>query len=238
MAADGEPPLICRRLGLSRGWCHGERDGERTHARRVRRSGADGARTRRRSRLSTGRRHLDPGRDRPHRRDVSALADEGGVIGTRSNLTDPSRPHSVRAPDASNGRSRVAVGWGSSAEAPVQVVGSNRMPPDHAGRTSPSKRRQTVVFWTLSDDLGEGSGAAEGIRTPDPIITNDVLYRLSYRGDLCRSRDREGDAEAASTAITPDGRVDTNIRRPLQALGRARAVPRRVSALSLRRDLF
>ena len=26
------------------------------------------------------------------------------------------------------------------------------------------------------------SGAAEGIRTPDPIITNDVLYRLSYRG--------------------------------------------------------
>jgi hypothetical protein len=27
-----------------------------------------------------------------------------------------------------------------------------------------------------------GSGAAEGIRTPDPRITNAVLYRLSYRG--------------------------------------------------------
>jgi hypothetical protein len=26
------------------------------------------------------------------------------------------------------------------------------------------------------------SGAAEGIRTPDPRITNAVLYRLSYRG--------------------------------------------------------
>src|SRR5262249_37891378 len=26
------------------------------------------------------------------------------------------------------------------------------------------------------------SGAARGIRTPDPIITNDVLYRLSYCG--------------------------------------------------------
>ena len=26
------------------------------------------------------------------------------------------------------------------------------------------------------------SGAAEGTRTPDPIITNDVLYHLSYSG--------------------------------------------------------
>ncbi len=30
--------------------------------------------------------------------------------------------------------------------------------------------------------LGEGFGAAEGTRTPDPIITNDVLYQLSYSG--------------------------------------------------------
>jgi hypothetical protein len=27
-----------------------------------------------------------------------------------------------------------------------------------------------------------GNGAAEGTRTPDPIITNDVLYQLSYCG--------------------------------------------------------
>ena len=26
------------------------------------------------------------------------------------------------------------------------------------------------------------AGAAEGTRTPDPIITNDVLYQLSYSG--------------------------------------------------------
>lgn len=32
------------------------------------------------------------------------------------------------------------------------------------------------------DDLGERSGAGEGTRTPDPIITNDVLYQLSYTG--------------------------------------------------------
>jgi hypothetical protein len=35
-------------------------------------------------------------------------------------------------------------------------------------------------------------GAARGIRTPDPIITNDVLYRLSYcgyaRGDSPRGQ--------------------------------------------------
>ena len=28
----------------------------------------------------------------------------------------------------------------------------------------------------------KGCGAAEGTRTPDPIITNDVLYHLSYSG--------------------------------------------------------
>ncbi len=32
------------------------------------------------------------------------------------------------------------------------------------------------------DDFGYESGAAEGTRTPDPIITNDVLYQLSYSG--------------------------------------------------------
>ena len=30
--------------------------------------------------------------------------------------------------------------------------------------------------------FGGHSGAAEGTRTPDPIITNDVLYQLSYSG--------------------------------------------------------
>ena len=30
--------------------------------------------------------------------------------------------------------------------------------------------------------VGIKRGAAEGIRTPDPRITNAVLYRLSYRG--------------------------------------------------------
>jgi hypothetical protein len=33
-------------------------------------------------------------------------------------------------------------------------------------------------------ELFERGGAARGIRTPDPIITNDVLYQLSYCGIL------------------------------------------------------
>ncbi len=33
--------------------------------------------------------------------------------------------------------------------------------------------------------LGRESGAARGIRTPDPLITNEVLYQLSYCGDAC-----------------------------------------------------
>jgi hypothetical protein len=32
------------------------------------------------------------------------------------------------------------------------------------------------------------SGAGEGIRTPDPLITNQMLYRLSYASSLGRMR--------------------------------------------------
>ena len=32
--------------------------------------------------------------------------------------------------------------------------------------------------------ISEKNGAGEGTRTPDPIITNDVLYQLSYTGIL------------------------------------------------------
>ena len=35
----------------------------------------------------------------------------------------------------------------------------------------------------LKTHVSEGLiGAAEGTRTPDPLITNEVLYQLSYRG--------------------------------------------------------
>ena len=34
------------------------------------------------------------------------------------------------------------------------------------------------------------SGAGEGIRTPDPLITNQMLYRLSYDGNWGKARFR------------------------------------------------
>jgi hypothetical protein len=55
-------------------------------------------------------------------------------------------------------------------------------PPD-----SPFGTRWSPVSWVRSvtdvsgPDNGR-SGAAEGTRTPDPLITNEVLYQLSYRG--------------------------------------------------------
>src|ERR1700730_16156243 len=43
------------------------------------------------------------------------------------------------------------------------------------------------VTYVSGLDTGQ-FGAARGIRTPDPVITNDVLYRLSYCGGPCSSR--------------------------------------------------
>src|ERR1700716_4408198 len=39
-----------------------------------------------------------------------------------------------------------------------------------------------LVFWMAWDVAGRGCGAANRIRTCDPVITNDVLYQLSYCG--------------------------------------------------------
>ena len=66
-----------------------------------------------------------------------------------------------------------------------------------------------------ADSEGE-YGAAEGTRTPDPIITNDVLYHLSYSGLfwVCQtSRDPRGDSERPECAanyrsLTSDASAD------------------------------
>jgi hypothetical protein len=41
-------------------------------------------------------------------------------------------------------------------------------------------------FLMRASKTGLSIGAARGIRTPDPIITNDVLYQLSYCGGIRR----------------------------------------------------
>src|SRR5882672_5513300 len=45
---------------------------------------------------------------------------------------------------------------------------------------------------------GIKNGAARGTRTPDPVITNDVLYQLSYCGGPC------GASGGAENARAPD----------------------------------
>ena len=75
-----------------------------------------------------------------------------------------------------------------------------KAPADHFGVTDGIWRR--LMFWFrrgstpcadqkpapkdghLSLDFQYVTGAGEGTRTPDPIITNDVLYQLSYSGIL------------------------------------------------------
>jgi hypothetical protein len=42
-----------------------------------------------------------------------------------------------------------------------------------------------ALKWFREDDAGRESGAANRIRTCDPVITNDVLYQLSYCGGPC-----------------------------------------------------
>ena len=47
--------------------------------------------------------------------------------------------------------------------------------------------------WTFLSD-----GAARGTRTPDPVITNDVLYQLSYCGEPGRARLKAGRERVAT----------------------------------------
>ena len=61
----------------------------------------------------------------------------------------------------------------------------HRMPRAGGGHRWSSNGRHTALFsisWTSPNVAGFCFGAARGIRTPDPIITNDVLYQLSYCG--------------------------------------------------------
>ena len=51
-----------------------------------------------------------------------------------------------------------------------------------------SKNLVMLGAFTLSKRTRSKAGAARGTRTPDPVITNDVLYQLSYCGRPCNSR--------------------------------------------------
>lgn len=55
-------------------------------------------------------------------------------------------------------------------------------PWDHTLRMTPSKVLQMRSFESSRGGMRGRNGAARGIRTPDPLITNEVLYQLSYCG--------------------------------------------------------
>src|ERR1700676_1615273 len=70
--------------------------------------------------------------------------------------------------------------------------------------------RQIIIFrlfyrdlWTSLDVLGSGSGAAKRIRTPDPRITNALLYQLSYCGVFGRGGILPRGVSRRKTAAVP-----------------------------------
>src|SRR5690348_11458421 len=88
----------------------------------------------------------------------------------------------MRAP--SNNRNAI------NASRPTHALASTSLQPWSKKRATPRQPdRHEVVTYVLGTfchpcvRVGQVTdGAARGIRTPDPIITNDVLYRLSYCG--------------------------------------------------------
>ena len=63
-------------------------------------------------------------------------------------------------------------------------------------RLSPMSQVRSVTYVSGLDN--RGTGAARGIRTPDPVITNDVLYQLSYCGEPARARLKAGRERVAT----------------------------------------
>ncbi len=79
---------------------------------------------------------------------------------------------------------------------PIQSIRYQQTAPDVSGRFPTINLLILNIFWTKADLVGREAGAARGIRTPDPVITNDVLYQLSYCGEPCGAPGQTGNAPA------------------------------------------
>jgi hypothetical protein len=55
-----------------------------------------------------------------------------------------------------------------------------------AGATRCQTKQKAAPKGGICGNFPWKAGAGEGTRTPDPIITNDVLYQLSYTGPVAR----------------------------------------------------
>ena len=59
----------------------------------------------------------------------------------------------------------------------------------HSGASAYRLLTQPVLGFTQVAKMScDVNGAARGTRTPDPVITNDVLYQLSYCGGPWRTQ--------------------------------------------------
>src|SRR3954451_744770 len=97
---------------------------------------------------------------------------------------------------------------------------------------------QLRLCFGLSAFANAGAGAARGIRTPDPVITNDVLYQLSYCGKPCRAQATPGPIHAL--LISGTARIGKD-KRGRKFGSRAPAGPESAPAAGLglgRADLF
>ena len=113
----------------------------------------------------------------------------------------------------------------------------SRRQPDWTPHAPPMRYRRAAST-EITGLLETDGGAARGIRTPDPLITNEVLYQLSYcgpgpnadRGRRSIGRARQGRLIAARPAL---GKAGTG-RRPRQTSRSDVSSSRRNAATSAR----
>ena len=98
--------------------------------------------------------------------------------------------------------------------------------------TAESAACRTISF-RLCSLSSSFSGAGEGIRTPDPLITNQMLYRLSYASNWGKARLRANLSHGSLPDVRDNyikyHRVKLGCNQPFQSIGISLAEPGRLS---------
>ena len=118
--------------------------------------------------------------------DPSQTALRISAAGSPLRLRSESRPQnaSTFAKQGNQGRARYREDYNSPEKFRMECVLEKPVAPL---LPSPPPAGQFLLLRSLSSSF---SGAGEGIRTPDPLITNQMLYRLSYASNWGKARSR------------------------------------------------